>query len=76
MRVEIPSKLIPVFSGKARYRGAWGGRGSGKSVTFARMLLLRGMAGKIKILCAREMQNSIKDSVHAELVGQLSLIHI
>lgn len=74
MRVEIPSKLIPVFAGDARYRGAWGGRGSGKSVTFARMLLLRGAAAKIKILCAREMQNSIKDSVHAELVGQIEAL--
>lgn len=67
-RVELPPKLIPVFTGKARYRGSYGGRGSGKSRGFALMSAVRGYAGKEKILCARELQNSLKDSVHAEIV--------
>ena len=40
LRIELPPKLIPVFShprGSVRYRGAYGGRGSGKSFTFAKM---------------------------------------
>src|SRR3546814_10309839 len=36
-QVELPPKLIPVFSGPARYRGAHGGRGSGKTRSFALM---------------------------------------
>ena len=70
-RVELPPKLIPVFSGPARYRGAYGGRGSGKSFSFALMTAVRGYAEPLRILCCRELQNSIKDSVHAELVAAI-----
>ncbi len=65
--VEIPSKLTSVFAGPARYRCAYGGRGSGKSYTFAKMAAIRGYANPLRILCTRELQNSIKDSVHAEI---------
>lgn len=67
MRIKIPEKLGWVFEGQARYRGAYGGRGSAKSQTFCTMALLRGMESPKKILCGRELQNSIKDSVHAEM---------
>lgn len=70
-RIELPPKLVPVFTGESRYRGAHGGRGSGKSFSFAKMLAVRGYAQKIKILCCRELQNSIKDSVHSEIVGAI-----
>jgi phage terminase large subunit len=66
-RIELPPKLIPVFDGQARYRGAYGGRGSGKSYSFALMAAVRGYAAQTRILCARELQNSLKDSVHAEI---------
>ena len=69
MQVKIPATLIPIFQGAARYRAAYGGRGSGKSVTFAKMLLLRGLEKRRKLLCGREFQNSIKDSVHAEALA-------
>lgn len=70
-RVELPPKLIPVFVGSARYRGAYGGRGSGKSRGFALMASIRGYAEPLRILCARELQNSLKDSVHAEVVAAI-----
>ena len=70
-RVRIPKKLVPVFSGSARYRGAHGGRGSGKSFTFAKMLAIRGMAEPLRILACREYQNSIKDSSQAEIVAAI-----
>lgn len=70
-RVEISPKLLPVFAGEARYRCAYGGRGSGKSYSFALMLALRGAQSPLRILCARELQNSIKDSVHAEVVNAI-----
>ena len=69
-RVELPPKLIPVFSaprGSVDYRGAYGGRGSGKSVTFAKMAAIWGAIDPLRILCTRELQNSIKESFHAEL---------
>ena len=74
MDVTIPAKLVPVFQGRARYRCAYGGRGSGKSATFSKMLLLRGLERKRKLLCGREFQNSIKDSVHAELCKQVEIL--
>lgn len=69
---EIPDKLKPVFEGEARYRGAWGGRGSGKTRTFAKMSAVKGdiyatQGTQGVILCAREFQNSLEDSSFAEV---------
>ncbi|MBE7384406.1 MAG: PBSX family phage terminase large subunit [Leptolyngbya sp. SIO1E4] len=47
-----------------RYKCLYGGRGSGKSYAAADALLIEGARRKIRVLCAREFQNSIKDSVH------------
>lgn len=71
-QVALPPKLIPVFTGKARYRGAYGGRGSGKTRSFAKMTAVRGdifasQGVKGVILCAREFQNSLDDSSFAEV---------
>ena len=69
-QIQIPPKLLPVFSpkrGSLRYRGAYGGRGSGKSFTFAKMAAVWGYIEPLRILCARELQVSIKDSMHAEI---------
>lgn len=65
-RTRCPKKLIDLDK-KVRYKFARGGRGSGKSETFAKKLLYRADKEKLKILCTREIQNSIKDSVHALL---------
>lgn len=71
-RVSIPPKLIPVFEGEARYRGAYGGRGSGKTRSFATMAAWRGAQlaqaghGGI-ILCGREYMNSLDESSLAEI---------
>ena len=66
-QVQIVPKLIPVFSGPADVRGAYGGRGSGKTRSFATMAAVEGyrhgMAGtKGIILCARQFMNSLADS--------------
>ena len=70
--VEIPPKLIPVFSGSADVRGAFGGRGSGKTMTFAKMSAIRAymwdQAGREGVIvCGREFLNSIDDSSLAEV---------
>jgi len=71
-QIQIPDKLVPVFEGNARYRGAYGGRGSGKTRTFALMTAIRGYqwaeAGRSgQILCGREFQNSLDDSSFEEI---------
>lgn len=76
-RIELPAKLIPVFSGKARYRGAYGGRGSGKTCSFAKMAAVKGyqlsMAGeKGLIVSGREYMNSLCDSSMAEIKAAIA----
>jgi phage terminase large subunit len=69
-RVKIPARLRPIFlpaRGSAPYRGAYGGRGSGKSQTAALIAAIWGYAEPLRILCTRELQVSIKDSFHREL---------
>jgi phage terminase large subunit len=68
--LDLPRKLIPVFKpprGSVRYRAAYGGRGSGKSYTFALMAAVWGYQSPLRILCTREFQTSIKESMLAEL---------
>ena len=60
------TKLIPIFkpfTKASRYKITYGGRGSGKSWTIARLLVEISRRGKYRIFCARELQNSISDSV-------------
>ena len=70
--LELPPKLVDVFEGRARYRCSFGGRGSGKTRTFALMTAVWGykwgMAKKTgQILCAREFMNSLDDSSLSEI---------
>ena len=57
-----------------RYKAMYGGRGSSKSHSVSRTLLLMGMEKPLRIVCAREIQKSIKDSVH-KLLGDIIRDH-
>lgn len=70
INIEIPEKLGFLFH-PHRYKGSKGGRGSAKSWSFARALLAIGRSKTTRILCAREVQKSIKDSVHQLLKDQI-----
>lgn len=66
-RIELPPKLIPIFVGEADVRGSYGGRGSAKTRSFAKMTAVRAymwaQAGrKGIILCGRQFMNSLDDS--------------
>lgn len=71
MSVKFPKKLRFLFE-PHRYKVAYGGRGSGKSWSFARALLIQGAKEPIRILCTREIQKSIADSVHKLLSDQVA----
>lgn len=78
-QIEIPKKLIPVFTGDYRYRAAKGGRGSGKTRTFALMTAIRGYMAANNgqsgvILCAREFMNSLEDSSFEEVKSAIESI--
>ncbi len=71
LRLEVPRKLLGLLAGPGRYRVAYGGRGSAKSWSFARILLADAMGRRMRILCARELQLSIQESVHKLLCEQI-----
>ena len=77
IRVELEAKFPKIFKpldNYFRYKILYGGRGSAKSWTVARKLLLRGASEKIRVLCTRELQKSIKQSVHKLLSLQIEAL--
>lgn len=70
IRVEVPRKLKPLLYPK-RYKGAYGGRGGAKSHFFAEQIILRCYQKPTRVVCIREVQNSIKDSVRQLLVDKI-----
>ena len=73
--IELAEKIAEVFAaprGSVRYRCLYGGRGSGKSFSMAKMAAVLGARERLRILCTREFQASIKESFYAELVEAVS----
>ena len=73
MKINFPTAFNEIFK-PHRYKVYYGGRGSGKSWSIARALLIMGMQKPLTILCAREIQTSINDSVHRLLREQIDLL--
>lgn len=70
--IQMPAKLAPVFLGDADVRGSYGGRGSGKTRSFAKMTAVKAYAwakaGRTgTILCGRQYMNSLADSSMEEI---------
>lgn len=77
--VEVPEAFDFLFDppfGEVRYRVAHGGRGSAKSWSFAVASLILGAQRPRRILCAREIQASIRDSVHKLLVDTIDRLEL
>jgi phage terminase large subunit len=73
IEVNIPEAFDFLLQ-PSRYKSAYGGRGRGASWSFARVLVTKASYEKKRILCTREYQNSIKDSVYKILVDQIALL--
>lgn len=76
--IQIPKVFKELFQ-PSRYKVYFGGRGSGKSWAAASALLLIGIQKPIRVVCAREFQNSIEESVHrllADLINKHSLPYV
>jgi len=73
--IRLPSKLKPLAGiwqqPSIRHAAIYGGRGSAKSHTVATVWLLRGMEHRERVLCFREVQKSIRDSVHRLLADKI-----
>jgi phage terminase large subunit len=77
--LDVPSLILnrdhplsALYYEKARYKVYWGGRGSAKSWGFAEALVRIMAERPVLVLCAREHQNSIKDSVHSLLKATIA----
>jgi len=87
--VHFPPKMKFLFT-PSRYKAAYGGRGSAKSWSIARALLLIGKQPDIlwpgwseqygregiRVLCYRETMRSIEESVHQLLTDQIRLLQL
>ena len=79
LRLELPAKVIPIVKFPRRYMVLHGGRGSAKSRTIARILVAKATGPRIiagvevpfRCLCTREIQNSMKDSVHRLIADEI-----
>lgn len=70
---RVPRKFQPLYQ-PFRYKIFYGGRGARKSWEIARALVTEGAEEKLRILCAREYQTSIEESVHALLKSQIHML--
>lgn len=75
MNVQFPDKLRCLFQ-PSRYKFLKGGRGSAKSWSVARALLIQGAQQPHRVLCTREVQKSIKQSVHQLLKDQIQAMNL
>lgn len=71
IQIQLASALAPAFIEQVRYRLIKGGRGSSKSHAVAAMALVRGYEKKRRILCTRELQTSIRDSIFRLLCDKI-----
>jgi len=65
---------VAILSVAMRFKVFWGGRGSGKSWMMARALVWLGAQGPLRVLCCRELQTSIRDSVLRLLSDQIDIL--
>jgi phage terminase large subunit len=70
VRVDLPAKANVLFE-PHRFKVLYGGRASGKSWSIARALLISGVCKPERILCVRETQASIMDTVFELLLDQI-----
>lgn len=75
LRIQTPEVFEPLLA-PARYLGAWGGRGSGKSHFFAELLIERCLMGKTDAVCVREVQRSLQQSVKKLLELKIQALRV
>lgn len=68
--IDTPPWAEP-FLQPARYKAAYGGRGSGKSHFFAEAAIERCVIAPTRVVCIREIQRTIRDSVRQLLVDKI-----
>lgn len=72
--IMLPPKALFLLTNRSRYKVLYGGRGSGKTFSIALSLIILALQRKIRVLCARQIQASIADSVHRTLCDAIEHI--
>ena len=72
--IATPRVFAPLLQ-RARYKGAFGGRGSAKSHFFAESLVEEHLAAKTDSVCLREVQKSIRQSVKKLIEHKISTMN-
>lgn len=75
LQIQTPRVFVPLLK-PARYKGAHGGRGSGKSHFFAEMLIERCLMEKTDAVCVREVQKSLSQSVKKLLENKIEVLGV
>jgi phage terminase large subunit len=75
LAIEYQPVFEPLLT-PARYLGAWGGRGSGKSHFFATLLIARCLHAKTHAVCVREVQESLNQSVKKLLEEKIEALGV
>lgn len=70
LQLDTPRVFLPLLQ-YSRYKGVHGGRGSGKSHFFAEMVIEQCMLEKTDVVCVREIQKSLNQSVKKLLEGKI-----
>lgn len=73
--IELPRWAKQLFE-PSRFKAMWGGRGGGKSRSVASALVLKALQGPERVLCAREVQKSIKDSSKRLLDDEIARMEV
>lgn len=75
LQIKTPSVFAPLLR-PARYKGAWGGRGSGKSHFFAELTIEDAITEKRDIVCVREIQRTLDQSVKKLLENKIEALNV
>jgi phage terminase large subunit len=75
LRPSTPRAFVPLLA-PARYKGAFGGRGSGKSHFYAELLIARCVAKKTDVVCIREVQKDLKKSAKKLIEGKIEALGV
>lgn len=75
-KLVLPEQLRFLLNQKARYKVAWGGRSSTKSTSYIKALIARSCSENVRILCTREIQSSIRESVYKLISDQCNILGV
>ena len=76
LNIQLPEKFQPAATTKCRYVVYHGGRGGAKTYSYAIIFLLKAMQSKVKILCLREIMDSIQNSVFETIKVAMDIVGV